>query len=37
MSGYLPYSGFKWLKSVDNFDVNSIDEKVQQDIFSKLI
>ena len=24
---YLPYGGFKWLKSVDNFDVNSISEK----------
>ena len=24
MSDYLPYGGFKWLKSVDNFDVNSI-------------
>ena len=27
MSGYLPYGGFKWLKNVDNFDVNSINEK----------
>ena len=26
MSGYLPYSGFKWLKNVDNFDVNSSSE-----------
>ena len=26
MSGYLPYSGFKWLKNVDNFDANSISE-----------
>ena len=26
MSGYLPYGGFKWLKNVDNFDVNSISE-----------
>ena len=25
-SGYLPYGGFKWLKNVDNFDVNSIHE-----------
>ena len=23
---YLPYGGFKWLKDVDNFDVNSISE-----------
>ena len=22
MSSYLPYGGFKWLKNVDNFDVN---------------
>ena len=27
MSGYLPYGGFKWLKNIDNFDVNSIREK----------
>ena len=27
MSGYLPYSGFKWLKNVANFDVNSISKK----------
>ena len=26
MSRYLPYGGFKWLKSVDKFDVNSISE-----------
>ena len=26
MSGYLPYGGFKWLKNVDRFDVNSIGE-----------
>ena len=24
---YLPYGGFKWLKNVDGFDVNSISEK----------
>ena len=27
MSDYLPYGGFKWLKNVDVFDVNSISEK----------
>ena len=27
MSGCLPYGGFKWLKNVDNFDVNPISEK----------
>ena len=27
MSGCLPYGGFKWLKNVDNFDVNSVSEK----------
>ena len=26
MSRYLPYGGFKWLKNVDNFDVNWISE-----------
>ena len=26
MSGYIPYGGFKWLKNVDNFDVNSASE-----------
>ena len=27
MSDYLPYGGFKWLKNVDGFDVNSVSEK----------
>ena len=27
MSGYLPYGGFKWLKNVDGFDVNSFNKK----------
>ena len=27
MSDYLPYGGFKWIKSVYNFDVNSVSEK----------
>ena len=26
MSGYLPYGGFKWLKNIDNFNVNSVSE-----------
>ena len=26
MSEYLPYSGFKSLKSVDDFDVNSVSK-----------
>ena len=26
MSSYLPYGGFKWLKHVDNFDINSTSE-----------
>ena len=26
MSDYLPYGGFKWLESADNFDVNSVSE-----------
>ena len=26
-NAYLPYDGFKWLKNVDVFDVNSISEK----------
>ena len=26
MSGYLLYGGFKWLKNVDNFDVNTFSE-----------
>ena len=27
MSEYLPYGEFNWLKNVDKFDVNSINEK----------
>ena len=29
MSSYLPYGTFKWLKNVNNFDVNSVSERVQ--------
>ena len=29
MSEYLLYGGFKWLKNVDGFDVNSISEKMK--------
>ena len=27
MSDYLPYGRFKWLKNVDNFDINSVSKK----------
>ena len=27
MSNYLTYGGFKWLKNVDGFDVNSVGKK----------
>ena len=27
MCEYLPYGGFEWLKNVDEFDINSINEK----------
>ena len=27
MSAYLPYGEFKWLKNLDKFDVNLINEK----------
>ena len=36
MSDYLPYSGFKWLKNVHNFGVNSISEKIQIDYILKI-
>ena len=26
MSGYLPYGGFKWLKNVDNFELNLVSK-----------
>ena len=28
MSSYLPYGGFKWLKKIDNFSVNSISKNI---------
>ena len=28
MSRYLPYGEFKWLRNVDNFDVNSISDPI---------
>ena len=28
MSSYLPYGGFKCLKNVDNFELNSVSEKI---------
>ena len=27
MNEYLPYGGFKWLENIDEFDINSINEK----------
>ena len=29
LSGYVAYGGFKWLKNVDGFDVNSISKNNQ--------
>ena len=29
MSGYVPYDGFKLLRNIDNFDVNSIVKRAQ--------
>ena len=37
MNEYLPYGEFKWLKNVDNFDVNSISENSSAGYISKLI
>ena len=28
MSSYLPYGGFKWLKKIDNFNVNLISKNI---------
>ena len=36
MTRYLPYGGFKWLKNVDEFDVNSISEKCPIGYFLKV-
>ena len=33
MSEYLPYGGFKWLKNIDRFDVNSVGEKSKMGYF----
>ena len=33
MSDYLPYSEFKWLKNVDEFDVMSVSEKNEIEYF----
>ena len=35
MSEYLPSGGFKWLKNVDGFDVNSVSEKSTIGLFSQ--
>ena len=34
MSGYLPHSGFRWLKNIDGFDVDPISEKKSNRIYS---
>ena len=36
LSGYLPYGGFKWLKSVDGFYVMSFSEKSSIGYFLKV-
>ena len=36
MKGYLPYGGFKCLKNVDNFNLNSISEKSPIGYFIKV-
>ena len=36
MSEYLPYEEFKWLENVDEFDVNSINEKSEIGYFLKV-
>ena len=33
MNEYLPYEEFKWLKNVDGFDLNSINEKSEMGYF----
>ena len=33
MSEYLPYREFEWLENVDEFDVNSINEKSKKGYF----
>ena len=36
MSEYLPYGKFKWLENVDEFDVNSINEKSDTEYFLEI-
>ena len=36
MSEYLPYEEFKWLENVDEFDVNSVNEKSEIGYFLKV-
>ena len=37
MSEYLPYEKFEWLENIDGFNVMTINKKVIQDIFLKVI
>ena len=36
MSEYLPYKGFKWIKNVDEFNVNSINGKSSTGYFPEV-
>ena len=36
ISQYLAYGGFRWLKNVDSFDVNSISEKSPLDYITEI-
>ena len=36
LSEYLPYGGFKWLKNVHGFDINSISKKSPMGYFIKV-
>ena len=33
MSEYLPYAGFEWVKNINEFDINSINENIDTGYF----